>query len=113
MELMQVWRVLRRWWWLILIPVVISAVLALPSLRSVPGGGFSTTISYSAFQNYDAIPRVDGDYQDIWLSSELTVNALTEWVMGSRFKDEIAALAPDVTSPRWEYAGTMRAASAH
>lgn len=95
MELIQVWRALRRWWWLILIPVVIAGVLALPSLRSAPGSGFSTSISYSAFQDYDAIPRVDGDYQDIWLSSELTVNALTEWVMGSRFKDEIAALVPD------------------
>lgn len=95
MELIQVWRALRRWWWLILIPMVIAGVLALPSLRSAPGGGFSTSISYSAFQDYDAIPRVDGDYQDIWLSSELTVNALTEWVMGSRFKDEIAALVPD------------------
>ena len=57
--------------------------------------GSARRISYSAFQDYDAIPRDDGDYQDIWLSSELTVNALTEWVMGSRFKDEIAALVSD------------------
>ncbi len=92
---MLVWRILRRWWWLILIPLAISLVFALPALRSAPSGGFSQSISYSAFQNLEAIPRVEGDYQDIWLSSELTVNAFTDWIMGSRFRAEIAALVPD------------------
>jgi hypothetical protein len=93
---MLVWRILRRWWWLILIPLAITVVLAIPSLRSAPSGGFSTRISYSALQDLNAIPRAEGDYQDIWLSSELTVNAFTEWVMGSRFRDEIATHAPSV-----------------
>lgn len=95
MELLLVWRILRRWWWLVLIPLAITIVLAIPSLRSAPSGGFSTTISYSALQDLNAMPRPEGDYQDIWLSSELTVNAFTEWVMGSRFRAEITALVPD------------------
>ncbi len=95
MELLQILRILRRWWWLIVIPVAVTAVLALPSLRSAPGGGFSQTITYSAMQVLDAIPRTEGDYQDIWLSSELTVNAFTDWILGSRFRDELAALVPD------------------
>lgn len=98
MELLLILRILRRWWWLIAIPVLITAALALPSLlnRGGASGGFTQTISYSAMQQLDAIPRTDGDYQDIWLSSELTVNAFTDWVRGSGFKDEIAALVSDL-----------------
>lgn len=92
---MLVWRIVRRWWWLILIPLAIATVFALPALRSAPSGGFSTTISYSALQDLNAIPRTEGDYQDIWLSSELAINAFTEWIMGSRFRDELAVLVPD------------------
>lgn len=95
MELVLIGRVLRRWWWLIVIPLAITVVLTLPSLRSAPSGGFSQLISYSALQSFEAMPRTEGDYQDIWLSSELTVNAFTEWVLGSRFRDEIAVLLPD------------------
>ena len=72
-------------------------MLALPSLlnRGAASGGFSETITYSAMQSISAIPRTDGDYQDIWLSSELTVNAFTDWVKGSSFRQELAALVPD------------------
>jgi hypothetical protein len=37
----------------------------------------------------EAIPNRDGDFQDVWLASELTVNALTDWVRTSSFIDEI------------------------
>jgi capsular polysaccharide biosynthesis protein len=98
LELLSIWRILRRWWWLIAIPVVITAALALPGLRAASGGGFAQTITYSAMQQLDAIPRTEGDYQDIWLSSELTVNAFTDWVKSSRFREEIAAIVPGVNS---------------
>jgi capsular polysaccharide biosynthesis protein len=94
LELATPFRVLRRWWWLILIPVVIAAALTLPDLlRRGGGGGYSTMIAYSAAQSMEAIPRTEGDYQDIWLSSELTVDAFTEWVRGSAFAREVAEAA--------------------
>ncbi|MBL8131676.1 MAG: hypothetical protein JNL42_07440 [Anaerolineae bacterium] len=95
MELRIVWRVFRRWWWLALIPVVIASVVTVPSLLNRPttSGGFARSITYSAAQSLEAIPRTEGDYQDIWLSSELTVNAFTDWIRGSRFKEEVAAAA--------------------
>jgi capsular polysaccharide biosynthesis protein len=37
-----------------------------------------------------AIPRTDGDYQDIWRASELTVDAFTDWVRGSAFAQAVA-----------------------
>jgi capsular polysaccharide biosynthesis protein len=94
MDLIDLVRVLLRRWWLILIPTVIAAGLTIPSLftmQSTVSGGFSTRFSYSAAQNLEAIPRSEGDYQDIWLSSELTVNALTDWITSSSFADEVAA----------------------
>jgi hypothetical protein len=94
-ELLQIVRILRRWWFLVVIPVVLAAALALPGLRSAPSGGFTQVITYSAMQQLSAIPRAEGDYQDIWLSSELTVNAFTDWVKGSSFKQELAAIVPD------------------
>src|SRR4051812_19825573 len=94
---MLIVRILRRWWWLVAIPVLITAALALPGLlrRGEASGGFTQVITYSAMQSVTAIPRTDGDYQDIWLSSELTVNAFTDWVKGSSFKTELATLVPD------------------
>jgi capsular polysaccharide biosynthesis protein len=95
MELMQILRVLIRRWFLVVIPVVITAALVVPDLlsRPVATGGFSTMIRYTAAQQLEAVPNRDGDYQDIWLASELTVNALTEWVQSSRFAEAVALKA--------------------
>lgn len=93
MELLLIFRVLRRRWWLALIPVVIVGLIVgrdLLTNRSATSGGFSTVIRYSAAQELDALPERSGDYQDIWLASELTVNALTAWVQTGSFKQEVA-----------------------
>ena len=45
-------------------------------------------------QQPNAQPPRDGDYQDIWLASELTVNALTAWVQTASFRQEVAAQLP-------------------
>lgn len=91
MELMQMIRIVLRRWWLVLIPVVIAGVWVAPDLlnRNVAAGGFSTLIRYSAAQEYDALPPRDGDLQDLWLASELTVNALTAWVQTESFRREV------------------------
>lgn len=94
MELMLVIRVLLRRWWLVVIPVAIVAAFVVPDmLRSgqAVSGGFSSSFRYSAAQVLEAIPGRDGDFQDVWLASELTVNALTDWVRSSSFAQEIEA----------------------
>lgn len=96
MEFAILWAIFRRWWWLILIPTAITAALAVPDLlRRGEAGGFSTMISYSAAQSMAAIPRADGDYQDIWRASELTVDAFTDWARGSAFAQDVAAAAAE------------------
>ncbi len=99
MELMLFFRVLLRRWWLVLIPVVVVAVVVVPQWlrdRSIDGGGFSVTLRYTAAQTAsNVIPR-DGDYQDVWLASELAINALADWVRSSSFKDEIGKRVSDL-----------------
>jgi hypothetical protein len=92
MELMLVWRVLVRRWWIVVIPVVVAAIFVIPQWlmdRSATSGGFSVTLRYTAAQSASNVSPRDGDYQDVWLASELAVNALTDWVRSGTFKDEI------------------------
>lgn len=95
MELIHFARIILRWWWLIAIPTAIAAVFALPALLGgqATSGGFNASFRYTAMQSMDAIERTQGDYQDIWLSSELAINAFTDWVQGNRFKADVVALA--------------------
>lgn len=84
---------LRRWYWL-LTPIGIVGLWVGYSLLTAPpavSGGYTTVVRFSAAQSIDAIPNRDGDYQDVWLSSELTVKALTSWAMTTSFKREVAA----------------------
>lgn len=100
MELILFFRVLLRRWWLVLIPVVIVAVVVVPQWlreRSSASGGFSVTVRYTAAQTAANVTPRDGDYQDVWLASELAVNALTDWVRTSSFKDEIAKGMADLS----------------
>lgn len=93
MEIIQIIRVVLRRWYLVSIPVVLVGVFTVPELISpVPtqSSGFTTVIRYSAAQVLEAIPERDGDYQDVWLASELTVNAFTDWILSSSFALEVS-----------------------
>ena len=95
MELILLVRALTMRWWLVTLPILIVGALTLPDLLNRPtgSGGYTVTIDYSAAPAYDAIPRTEGDYQDLWISSEYTVNAFTDWVRGSRFRDDVIEAA--------------------
>lgn len=96
MELILIARVLARRWHLVAIPVAIVFIAVLPDFLGdgpAVSGGFTTTIRYTAAQELDAIPGRDGDYQDVWLASELTVNAFTAWVRTTSFAREVSAAA--------------------
>lgn len=100
MELREIGTVLRRWWWLVLAPVAMAAIVAVPALlnRTQAAPGYAVTLVYSAFQDLNGLPRPDGNYEDVWISSELLVNAFSDWLKGSTFKDELAKALPGVDS---------------
>lgn len=88
-------RMLGRRWWLILLPTLIVAIFAVPDfIRNEQTGsvGFTTSFRYSAAQAQSNLPNRDGDYQDVWLASEFVVNAFTDWVRSSTFRDEMQAI---------------------
>lgn len=87
-------RVLYRRWYLILLPLVIVGGYLAYETATAPAAApvnFTTVVRFSAAQSIDAIPNRDGDFQDVWLSSELTVKALTSWALTTSFKQEVAA----------------------
>lgn len=97
MELKLALRLLWRWWYLIIIPMAIATAFAIYEWVNRPliQGGYATTIRYSAAQELN-LPNRDGDYQDVWLASELTVNAFTDWIRSQSFRDELSRLLPAV-----------------
>lgn len=95
-ELTQIIKILLRRWWLVAIPTVVVAVLVLPDLfRDSPAtsGGYNASFLYTAGQQRDAFGPIEGDLQDVWEASFKLVDAFTEWVRTSSFRDEVAALA--------------------
>ena len=96
LELTELLRIGRRRFLLLLLPILLSAALALPDLLGGQNaaGHFTTQIRYSAAQQMN-LPQRDGDYQDVWLASELTVNAFTDWARSSSFRAEIHANLAD------------------
>jgi len=98
MDLTVLARVLFRRWWLVAAPVALSGALVIAGLiaaePATSAAGFSAQIRYSAAQEL-ILPQRDGDYQDVWLASELTVNAFTDWVRSRSFRDEIVEWLAD------------------
>lgn len=93
MEFARLLRILLRRWWIMAIPIVLSAVPAIIGYFDgavAAAAGFSAQIRYSAAQELN-LPQRDGDYQDVWLASELTVNAFTDWVRSASFRAEMMA----------------------
>ncbi len=101
MGLAELFRVILRRWWLIVLPVVLAAVIAVPEfIRSSSAGqsGYNARISYSAAQLFN-LPDREGDYTDVWLASEHTVDALTDWVRSSSFRKEIQSQLTEQETP--------------
>ncbi len=103
MELILILRVLLRRWWLLVIPVAVVLPFALPALIAPPtdsaNPGYTVGVRYSAAQVLDAIPDREGDFQDVWRASELTVNALTDWIQSTRFSAEVRDLLVERGTP--------------
>ena len=102
MELRAIVQLLRRWWWLIVIPTLIAGLAALPDLSALSaatgsGGGYSTVLHFSAAQSPQEQLAPESDLQDVWLASELTVNALSAWARTESFRREISN-APGIVS---------------
>ncbi|MBN1312515.1 MAG: hypothetical protein JXB30_13960 [Anaerolineae bacterium] len=92
MELRALWVIIRRRWWLIALPALAAAVYAGYSYLKAPsGGGFSTSIRFTAAQEPE---RCRAGYEDCryfpWLTSEYIVGALSDWSRTSSFAEAVS-----------------------
>jgi capsular polysaccharide biosynthesis protein len=93
MELRQLWKIVRRRWWIILLPTLAALVYAgYSALRTPPSGSFAVTMQFTAAEpaNGQAQGYEDSNYYP-WLASEYVVNALTDWVRTSSFASDVSA----------------------
>lgn len=96
MELQWFFRALIRHWYLVLAPIVIVGGYVAYEILTTPQaapGGFTTVIRFSIAPSTEALPDRDGDFQDVWLSSELAVLNINEWIRSTSFKREVAERA--------------------
>lgn len=92
MELRALWKIVRRRWWLILLPSLAAfAYAAYGYMKAPPGGGFTTSIRFTAAEppDSDAISYEDAELAP-WLSSEYIVNALTDWARTNTYAQEVS-----------------------
>ncbi len=97
MDYVSLIRIVLRRWWLIALPALLSAVIAIPEVISSsarPPVTYSTQIRYSAAQALNLPARLS-DYTDVWQASERTVDALTDWLRSSSFRAEVHAQLGD------------------
>lgn len=93
MELRQVWKVVRRRWWLIALPALAALALAIYRYTAdPPHASYGTSIRFTAAPPPDGkgVSYEDREYYP-WLASEYVVNALTDWVRTSSFAAEVSA----------------------
>lgn len=107
MELIELWTLARRWWWLVAIPTVITTLAALPAIAGAisPPETYGATIRFSAAAPPDSenvlaaatdpLAR-SGTYEDTayvpWLASEYLVVNMPAWITSSSFTAEVEAV---------------------
>ncbi len=100
MELRQLWKVARRWWWLIVLPPFVVGLYSAVTYQA-PGAGYALVMRYTAGQPtaLSGDPQFARGYYD-WLTSEYIVGALKDWVRTGQFaqavSDELKARGRDL-----------------
>lgn len=98
MELIALWKMFRRRWWLMVLPAAAALALTLPEVFQRPGTGWTTSVTLTAAQP----PAADeATYEDSsftpWTASEYLVNALADWVRTTTFAQEVSAAVAEAT----------------
>lgn len=110
MELKRLWRVARRWWWLIALPVLAVGVYSAITYRP-PTASYGLVLRFTAGQP-DAAPQPGyyGPYYR-WLASEYIVGALKDWVRTGDFAGRVSAVlqARGLAVPPASVAGAITA----
>lgn len=97
MELRRYWKILKRRWLLIAIPVIIVLLFTLVTYRPAAPAGYNVGVNFLVSQMPgEAASNIDENRYYNWLTSEYIVNGLTDWAISGDFKTAVSAkLAKD------------------
>jgi len=111
MELTQLLALVRRWWWLALLPVLIVGVYSAVTYQA-PVTSYSMVLRYTAGQPEaaSAAPVFDPNYYR-WVTSEYIVGGLKDWIRTGEFANAVSAelAAQNVEFPAGEVAASIEA----
>lgn len=91
MELKLFWPIVRRGWWLILLPPLAALAYSLATYQA-PAAAYALTLRYTAGQPQTpaGLSGYDPNYYR-WLASEYIVSGLKDWVRTGAFAEAVAA----------------------
>lgn len=89
MEIRQLLKILWRWWWLVLIPVVIVGGYTVLTYRQ-PGTSYQAVMRFAAGSEPATTLSPDYDRYYAWLSSEYIANALADIAKTGAFAENVA-----------------------
>ncbi len=90
MEIRQLLKILLRWWWLALIPVVIVGGYTVLTYQR-PGTPYQAVMRFAAGSEPADVLSPDYDRYYAWLSSEYIANALADIAVTGTFAENVAA----------------------
>lgn len=86
MELKQIWKIILRRWWLIVIPAAVVLVWGVVTYQA-PTVSYNVGVRYSVGQApAETAVTVDEEQYYNWLGSEYVANGLADWVNGNGFR---------------------------
>lgn len=99
MELIAIWHIVKRRWWLIALPPLVALILTLPTLSHVisPPVSYLVQLRLTAAAPPDAeIEGITTPYEDTvyvpLLASEYVVVNMPHWITSDAFADEVSAV---------------------
>jgi capsular polysaccharide biosynthesis protein len=106
MELRTYGKILRRRWWLALVPALVVLAVGLLTYRR-PAPAYNVGVRFLVGQPPTAAAELEDEERLAnWQTSEYVVNGLTDWISGLRFAERVSARLAEqgVTAP----AGAIR-----
>lgn len=92
MELRRYWKILKRRWLLILIPVAVVLLFSIVTYKPAPAAEYNVGVNFLVSQVPGAAAtNVDENRYYNWLTSEYIVNGLTDWAISGDFKTAVSA----------------------
>lgn len=116
MELRQYWAVIRRWWWIPVLTVLLVAVLSLVTARpwQPKAQAYTTSLSFSIGLKPENPADGEENYYTA-LASEYLIDDLAEVVRGSEFASAVSQRlqAQGITIPPGALQGSTQAGKLH